>query len=256
MVHRFDKYAERLCDSLRHRLAQRTPHQTDYEVFNYFANETGLLLDIGANFGLSVVSFRIYNKVMRILSFEPLPWMEPPLRLLKEKEGELFDYCMTAVSDHDGDLTIEIPMVEDVPNFFRASGRLGKFESPECRRNLRKSLKRDGRITTEELVVPSVRLDSLDLSPDIIKIDVEGLELSVLRGAWKTICRCRPVIFLEPSADKAEILETLRPLDYLGFYYIDGRLKEYILSSDTDNALFLPREKHQELQNRSDPPGA
>jgi FkbM family methyltransferase len=55
--------------------------------------------------------------------------------------------------------------------------------------------------------VETCRLDSLlsgrDL--DLIKIDVEGLELSVLRGATETIKRCRPPIIFECGSEYALI---------------------------------------------------
>jgi FkbM family methyltransferase len=53
--------------------------------------------------------------------------------------------------------------------------------------------------------VETRRLDSV-LSGhhlDLIKIDVEGLELSVLRGATETIQRCRPAIIFECGAEYA-----------------------------------------------------
>lgn len=39
--------------------------------------------------------------------------------------------------------------------------------------------------------------EARDFRPDVVKIDVEGHELKVLRGLAKTIDRCRPIIFLE-----------------------------------------------------------
>lgn len=46
--------------------------------------------------------------------------------------------------------------------------------------------------------VPVLTLDGLDLPRcDLIKIDVEGMELSVLRGARQTLKRLQPVVYLE-----------------------------------------------------------
>jgi FkbM family methyltransferase len=46
--------------------------------------------------------------------------------------------------------------------------------------------------------VPVVAIDALEY-PDVgfMKIDVEGFELEVLKGATETIKRCRPIIYLE-----------------------------------------------------------
>ena len=40
-------------------------------------------------------------------------------------------------------------------------------------------------------------MDSLELAPSVIKIDVEGNELNVLLGSLETIRRAKPVIVIE-----------------------------------------------------------
>lgn len=42
-------------------------------------------------------------------------------------------------------------------------------------------------------------LDSFDLSPDFIKLDVEGMELEVLMGGKETILRSKPLIMFEEN---------------------------------------------------------
>jgi hypothetical protein len=74
--------------------------------------------------------------------------------------------------------------------------------------------------------VPLVTLDHLCESslyrPDIIKIDVEGAEGQVLRGARETIRRWHPIIFLELHLDilerrKEPLGGILDPLSALGY---------------------------------------
>jgi FkbM family methyltransferase len=64
--------------------------------------------------------------------------------------------------------------------------------------------------------VALVTLDSLELSQlDLIKIDVEGMEVDVLAGARWTIARCGPVIFIEHWLSNHAVLEReIRDLNY------------------------------------------
>jgi FkbM family methyltransferase len=61
--------------------------------------------------------------------------------------------------------------------------------------------------------------DSMELPPPtVIKLDVEGHEAAVLRGAEKMLSRSRPVIIMENwSADSVSSLEPLRLLEALGY---------------------------------------
>jgi FkbM family methyltransferase len=45
--------------------------------------------------------------------------------------------------------------------------------------------------------IPMMTIDSLNLSPDLIQLDVEGFEENALRGARNTIMRSRPIIIIE-----------------------------------------------------------
>ncbi len=63
-----------------------------------------------------------------------------------------------------------------------------------------------GRANRREISVSKNRLDNLIAHADLIKIDVEGAELGVLRGSEKTVDRCRPIIMFESG-----------PSDVLGY---------------------------------------
>ncbi|KVE31737.1 methyltransferase FkbM [Burkholderia sp. TSV86] len=64
--------------------------------------------------------------------------------------------------------------------------------------------------------VPLITIDSLNCSEiDLVKIDVEGMEMSVLKGASKTLNSSRPVMFVEKiKSDFDEMLMYLASKKY------------------------------------------
>lgn len=66
------------------------------------------------------------------------------------------------------------------------------------------------------LEVPTIRLDDIEPAPSVIKIDVEGHEASVLRGARRVLEVDRPVVFIaiHGTAARAQCLEILEAHDY------------------------------------------
>ena len=70
----------------------------------------------------------------------------------------------------------------------------------------------------EETIVDVVTLDKFcseeEIRPDFIKIDVEGFELEVLRGAASLLRDVRPVLMIEIQAGHQEIVRLARQLGY------------------------------------------
>jgi FkbM family methyltransferase len=83
---------------------------------------------------------------------------------------------------------------------------------------------RTGDVT--EIVVQVTRMDAVitEDEVDVIKIDVEGAELGVLRGAEEVIARCRPVILFESGPGnvmgytKEELWRWFDERDYLVYF--------------------------------------
>lgn len=81
-------------------------------------------------------------------------------------------------------------------------------------------------IESEGYKVKVARLDGLNLpAPAVMKIDAEGSELGVLRGAEQILKSSKPSIILENAKDFEEPFKTLEPLKFLSdhgyvIYYV------------------------------------
>lgn len=81
-----------------------------------------------------------------------------------------------------------------------------------------------GRLSDTGDAVPVLPLDCWDGDVAAIKVDVEGGELAVLRGAARLLERCHPLLILEAldGAARAGLVSYLEPLGYQGVV-VDGR---------------------------------
>jgi FkbM family methyltransferase len=71
--------------------------------------------------------------------------------------------------------------------------------------------------------VPVITIDSLDLPQlRLLKVDVEGMEADVLRGAAQTIRRCGPALFVENDRNErsAELISAIFDLDYRLWWHL------------------------------------
>jgi len=57
------------------------------------------------------------------------------------------------------------------------------------------------------VTIPTVAIDSLALPRiDLIKLDIEGMELDAIEGAAESLARCRPILIVESiKSDKAKL---------------------------------------------------
>tara|TARA_R110002072_G_scaffold64203_3_gene159419 strand:- start:31086 stop:32012 length:927 start_codon:yes stop_codon:yes gene_type:complete len=160
-------------------------------------------IDVGTNIGY-FTSLALANKNFngKVTSFEPHPELIKAAKknidfTNKANRVDLLEY---ALSDQDGEATLFIPV--DMEN----NNGLASLERPED-------------AIGSEIQVQVKRLDDL-VSNDIkhiIKIDTEGHEASVLKGATKLLeSGSLEVIFFEEHAspDEAETFKILKEYDY------------------------------------------
>ncbi|MBE2317956.1 FkbM family methyltransferase [Solirubrobacter sp. CPCC 204708] len=187
----------------------RRPHEADYAVFALFAGDERPFLDVGANAGMSALSFRIYNRRSPIVSVEPNPYHKRDLQFTG-KVVRHHTYHLMAAGDRDETMTLFVPVFRGVPLTTEASlDRENVASSPSLRWRLGDRMDSSD-FEIVQTTVPVRRLDELALDPGFVKLDVQGAESAALRGLEQTLRRSLPVLMIEGfSSEDGEFLEAL-----------------------------------------------
>jgi len=161
----------------------------DEENFHRLLHRPGTLVDIGAHDGLLTIPLaRLPGS--RVLAFEPLPSafarLKTALRAAFGEEPAHVACHHLALGDHEGSITLAMPVLDGVAQEQWAS--TAKDYAAHV----------SARVAVERFNVPMRRLDDFALADvTAIKLDAEGAEYEILRGARETLLRCRPVLTLE-----------------------------------------------------------
>ncbi len=137
------------------------------------------LVDVGALHGLFALAFTAGRPAARALAIDPSPVAQETLRanLARNPDCQV-EALQLALGDRDGTLAMrqEWEHLEALPAGAQADAA--------------------GVLTVEQITLDSL-LAGRAFVPDLLKIDVEGYELAVLRGARATLEQARPWLFLE-----------------------------------------------------------
>lgn len=207
-----------------------------YEVeFHYFLDkipEDGIVLDIGANIGITTVALAKKATRGMVYSFEPMPDNVKALKRIinyyKLKNVKLFE---TALGDETGQIEMVLPIIQNT----KMQG-LSHVVEPGNESSWNKGKK---------CIVPIQKLDDLLRDEhlekiDAIKIDVENYEYFVLRGAHELLTKYQPVIYCELWKNEKRDL-TLNYLKSLGYTIkvYDDQSKKLVDYVDQDVVNFI-----------------
>lgn len=166
-------------------------------------------VDIGANFGN--FSYGLLRQGLVVHAFEPQEGVAAGLRALAANQSRLLVYNC-GLSDGSGEAQLYVPQE-------------GK-ESINGWASLRPTAS-DHR----QLTIPIRTLDSFGLQDvALVKIDVEGTELAVLRGATETIKASKPTLLIEieerhiGEQTMLEVFQAIQDLGYAGYFFRNRRL--------------------------------
>ncbi|HWX96130.1 MAG TPA: FkbM family methyltransferase [Solirubrobacteraceae bacterium] len=179
------------------------------EVFLSLLAPGAVVFDVGANIGwYSLLAARAVGPTGTVIAFEPSVRNAALVQANAATNGLLnVKTIPAAVTDEDGWATfLDNGSLE---------GRLSKHYS-EAQAKRRESHQREPR---GSFVVPVLSLDSWIPhsgvgSPSVVKIDVEGAEVGVIRGMTETLRSSGPTLIIELHGTQSEVADALDAVGY------------------------------------------
>ncbi len=207
------------------------------------------VLDIGAHAGLyTIVASKLVGTSGRVISFEPSPREGRRLRrhlwLNRCRNVTVADVALGEKEGH-GDLLIVDGKETGCNSLHPGEGIAGDPIRVRVRR------------------LDDCRNEGMFTIVDVIKMDIEGGELSALRGARAVFQTVRPVLLCEVEEARLapwnyrgrEIIDLVRDWNYQWFTLdCDGRLRELPGAQDRFNGNYaaLPMERSTDIRRRID----
>lgn len=161
------------------------------------------MVDVGANTGLYAAHAAAAGA--RVIAFEPFGYLAEKLLARFPAPHTIF---ALAVGTVEGLATIYVPQQEGHNVLSRAS------LLPDA----------NGEVPLAEYTITVVGLDRLVDHADLIKVDVEGRELDVLRSGARLLESSQPIVIIEVEqrhhgkAEAEEVFDHLSRLGYQGFF--------------------------------------
>lgn len=165
----------------------RAGHFYEHRMLGHITRESkaGTFIDVGGNCGQHTVYFALFAPSIKVLTFEPFP-----------------EHCKLILQNiADNALESKVTL-----HPIGLSDRLNTFE-----------IKTNSAIHQRRYNAPCMALDNLVNEPvSVLKIDVEGMELDVLRGATRILHTYKPAVYLEAHTPEhqAEIQAFLVKIGY------------------------------------------
>lgn len=218
----------------------KNPHEYDFRALKHFKPENNqVFVDVGSNRGESIASMLACSSgEHRIIGFEPNPFIFQKLENTFRKSSlvELHN-CGLGSSAQTHHLYVP---------FYRnwMFDGLSSFKYDAAKNWL---VHRLWNYKPEKLNIKKVscricRLDDFSLNPYFIKIDVQGYELEVLKGAQNTIEKHKPILLIESPG--REVFDYLSKLGYNFYNYGQTGFSE----GNGDLNTFAMTKEHFELK--------
>ncbi len=206
---------------------------------NNFFKKKGLILDIGANDGMSYSILRKFSRFTNIISFEPNSSNFRNLKKL-EKKDKNFKCKKLALSDKNEKKYFYTPYfnkyaLTQISGISKTGVKLRLTKSLYVKNLLKK-------IIIKKETLSTFTLDKFNYKPHFIKIDIEGHEFECIKGSLKTIKRSKPILMVEYDKKICDkIFMLLKKYNYKIFIFnkVTKKIDNYDKKKEIFNIFFI-----------------
>ena len=187
--------------------------EPEIQLLPFLCDKTKVSIDVGASGGSYAVHLVGLSK--RCVAFEPIPNAAQRLRdKLVFQNNPRLQVESVAIGDFSGEANLRIPVKDPGRSTLAATNPVGELGVVEC------------------VTVPVKTLDEYPFGDTVgfVKIDVEGHEEAVLRGASVFLAKDRPALMIEieerhnPGSIE-RVSEFLTSFGYTGYFLREGHLR-------------------------------
>lgn len=218
------------------------PHEADFNALQHFKPKSEeVFLDIGSNRGEAILSMLISSKNKnKIIGFEPNVLIFEKLKKQYQKNNRI-NLHNIGLADKNDTLELFVP-------FYRKwmFDGLSSFDFNSANDWLKNRLYgfNEKHLSIKKLKCEIQTLDSFKFNPYFIKIDVQGYELQVLKGAAETLKTYSPILLIESIDD--ETIQFLKEYNYDFYTYTNN---EFVLGNGALNTFCITNNTLAELNS-------
>ncbi len=213
--------------------------EEDFKILTkYYQNKKINIIDVGASDGISANFFIKNLNVNKIYCYEPHKIFIKNLIKYKKKNKNII-LKKYGISHKKNKITVYYPII----NFLGFNLPLltytfyDKFE-------LKKQIKLDfynyQKITIDKAIINLKKFKKIKDKIDLIKIDVNGFELEVVKGMLSQIKKDKPLMVIENNSSLQKIDSLLKKYKYKKFYNMSSKFKTHKNQKVLD-VFFIPQ---------------
>ena len=233
-------------------------HESWFDTFlkKLLPNIEGGVVDVGVNIGQTLIKIASIDKTIPYIGFEPNPFVFCySYKLIEANNLTNYKLFYTGLFTHEEILTLHMD------NYLSS----GASVLP----NIRENMNRFKRKMNVPVFAGDTIFSKLNFKAGLLKIDVEGAELEVLKGLTQFLIDNQPIIVLEilpvytlekengryRKERELELISFLNGLNYVMFRIDENTIKLTELTEipvhnqmSQTNYLFTPKNKKQKIQ--------